>query len=90
MPTTPLMDPDPVSRVFSIDHARREKDAFFARESDAEHERRRYHPDRLLASLDWSVVGVAVFVGVWNLCAVIGIAWLVGRLIASIEAGVWL
>jgi hypothetical protein len=86
----PHFDPAPLARVFSIDHARAEKQRLFAGEtpeSDVAHERRRSH--RLLDGLTWYELGVILADMAVLLFAALGFAWFVGYLIASVEAGVW-
>lgn len=85
-PHDPFLSPDPVARVFSLDHARKDKEALLARDHDVE----RRHPARMLAGVNWWMVGGIVYGLLINTLAVVGGAWLLGRLIASIEAGVWL
>jgi hypothetical protein len=87
-PHHPQHPEDGLARVFSIDHARGEKRALL--EQEGEHERRRWHGDRILSTFGWYDLGALVALGLYNVMAVIGFAWLIGRVIASLEAGVWL
>jgi hypothetical protein len=84
-PHDSFLDPEPIARVFSIDHARRDKAALFARESDTDHERR--HPERLLDGLNWCLLGALLYSLVVNTLAVVGLAWLIGQAIERIAAG---
>jgi hypothetical protein len=87
-PHDPYLKPEPTAPVFWIDHARAEKQALFERETDTAYERRALA--RMMDGFGWSDLAVLLAHGAYYICAVIGLAWLVGRLIASIEAGVWL
>jgi hypothetical protein len=85
-PHDPYLSPDPIARVFSLDHARRDKEALLARDHDIE----RRHPARMLDAVNWTLLGALVYSLAVNVLAIVGAAWLIGRLIDSIEAGVWL
>lgn len=87
-PQHPFLSPDPVCRVFSLDHARAEKQRFFAGERDTNRERR--HPARMLASVDWTTLAVIAFACGWNLLALIGLGTLVVRLLERVNAWGWL
>lgn len=77
--------PTTSAAIFSLDHARREKQVLFEREAD--HERRRYDAGRILETLTWSeLAAILLDMGV-ALLAVLGMAAIVGLLIQRIATG---
>jgi hypothetical protein len=82
-PHDPFLAPDPVARVFSLDHARRDKEALLAADTDTE----RRHPSRLLDGLSWSLLTALILSAAWNLLAFVGFLFLLGQVVERIAAG---
>jgi hypothetical protein len=76
------------AQVIALRHTRAEKSPLLDPDLDVLHERRRAH--RMVDSFTWVDVTALVALGIWNVSALLGIAWLIGRFLASLEAGVWL